>query len=191
MSGAASGVRPEQHNVVDELTRTVQSLFDAGDVIELRTFGGGATFSGYFDNHDKLIREAARYDQLGHDVYITLNELPEQISYRRYNRVDKIKGRDRITSDNDVKRRRFLFIDLGPERVSGISSTDEEKRRSFGMVLEVRGFLEELGWPEPIICDSGNGYHLLYHIDLPNDRDSKNLVSGILDALDFKSPRNR
>jgi hypothetical protein len=186
VSGAASSVRPEQHNVVDELTRTVQSLFDAGDVIELRTFGGGATFSGYFDNHDKLIREAARYDQLGHDVYITLNELPEQISYRRYNRVDKIKGRDRLTSDNDVKRRRFLFIDLDPERVSGISSTDEEKRRSFGMVLEVRGFLEELGWPEPIICDSGNGYHLLYHIDLPNDRDSQNLVSGILDALDFK-----
>ena len=33
----------------------------------------------------------------------------------------------------------------------------------------VRGDLEGRGWPAPLLCDSGNGYHLLYRIDLPSE----------------------
>ena len=63
-------------------------------------------------------------------MYITLNKLPEEIAYRRYNRIDRMKGRDASTSDKDVERRTFLFIDADCERVAGISSTNEEKRKS-------------------------------------------------------------
>jgi hypothetical protein len=171
--------------VSTELARTIDILFSPGDVVELRTFKG-ATFSGYFDDHDKLVSAAAKHDERGHDVYITLNELPKEIAYRRYNRVERMTGRDQSTSDGDVGRRVYLFIDADCERVSGISSTDEEKRKSRAKVLETRAYLRGQGWPEPIVCDSGNGYHLLYRIDLPADRDSLDLVAGVLEALDFK-----
>jgi hypothetical protein len=170
----------------DELTRTVETLYSPGDVVELRTLKDGATFSGYFDDHQKLVKAAAKYDERGHDVYITPNRLPEEIAYRRYNRVDRMKGRDASTSDKDVERRTYLFIDADCERVSGISSTDEEKRKSREKAREIRDHLRGQGWPDPIVCDSGNGYHLLYPIDLPNDQASLELIAGVLEALDFK-----
>jgi hypothetical protein len=169
-----------------ELARTVQTLYSPEDVVELRTIKDGATFSGYFDNHQKLVKAAAKYDERGHDVYFTLNELPDEIAYRRYNRVDRLKGRDATTSDKDVERRTYLFIDADCERVSGISSTDEEKRKSREKVLEIRDHLRGQGWPDPIVCDSGNGYHLLYRVDLPNDQASLDLIAGVLETLDFK-----
>jgi len=169
-----------------ELGRTVETLFSSDAVVELRTFKDGATYSGYFDNHQELVKAATKHDERGHDVYITLNKLPEEIAYRRYNRVDRLKGRDVSTSDKDVERRAYLFIDADCERVSGISSTDEEKQKSRQKVLEIRDYLKGQGWPAPIVCDSGNGYHLLYPVDLPNDQASLELVAGVLEALDFK-----
>src|SRR5918995_3739436 len=169
-----------------ELTRTTETLYSPEDVIELRTLKDGATFSGYFDDHQKLVKAAAKYDERGHDVYFTLNKLPEEIAYRRYNRVDRMKGRDATTSDKDVERRTYLFIDADCERVSGISSTDEEKRKSREKALEIRDHLRGQGWSDPIVCDSGNGYHLLYRVDLPNDQASLDLIAGVLEALDFK-----
>jgi Protein of unknown function (DUF3987) len=170
----------------DEIARSVEILFSPGDVVELRTFKDGTTFSGYFDDHQELAKAAAKHDERGHDVYITLNKLPEEIAYRRYNRIERMKGRDASTSDKDVERRTFLFIDADCERVAGISSTDEEKRKSREKVLEIRDYLRAQGWPEPIVCDSGNGYHLLYPIDLPADEAGLELISGVLEALDFK-----
>jgi hypothetical protein len=169
-----------------EIARTVENLFLPDDVIELRTFKDGTTFSGYFDDHQELAKVAAKHDERGHDVYITLNKLPEEIAYRRYNRIGRMKGRDASTSDKDVERRTFLFIDADCERVAGISSTDEEKHDSRAKVLEIREYLRGQAWPEPIVCDSGNGYHLLYSVDLPNDQANLELVAGVLEALDFK-----
>jgi putative DNA primase/helicase len=40
-----------------------------------------------------------------------------------------------------------------------------------------------LGWADPVVAKSGNGYHLLYAVDLPNDNESTALVKGVLLAL--------
>jgi hypothetical protein len=45
----------------------------------------------------------------------------------------------------------------------------------------VRQHLSAHGWPEPVQCDSGNGWRLLYAIDLPAD--DGGLVKGVLHAL--------
>lgn len=71
-------------------------------------------------------------------------------------------------------------------RPSGVSATDAEKKAAHRRALEVREFLGGLVWPEPVVGDSGNGCHLLYRIDLPNDRESLGLVKGILESLAFK-----
>jgi hypothetical protein len=49
-----------------------------------------------------------------------------------------------------------------------------------GVVLD---YLTAQGWPQPVSADSGNGIHLLYSIDLPNDDSSRDLVKGSLEAL--------
>ncbi len=41
-----------------------------------------------------------------------------------------------------------------------------------------------VGWPEPILADSGNGAHLLYRIDLPANDDG--LVKRVLEGLAFR-----
>jgi hypothetical protein len=43
--------------------------------------------------------------------------------------------------------------------------------------------LAERGWPKPVMAESGNGVHLLYRIDLPNDEASRDLVKDCLEAL--------
>src|SRR5690606_17115462 len=43
--------------------------------------------------------------------------------------------------------------------------------------------LKAEGWPEPLAGESGNGWHLLYPLDLPNDADSAALVKGALAGL--------
>ena len=83
-------------------------------------------------------------------------------------------------------RRRWLPLDFDPARPSGVSATDAEKRTALRRAVEVRGFLRGQGWPEPVVGDSGNGYHLLYRVELPNDRESLELVKGVLEALAFK-----
>lgn len=67
-----------------------------------------------------------------------------------------------------------------------MSSTDEEKRTALLRAREVREYLGGQGWPEPIFGDSGNGSHLLYRVDLPNDQESLQLLKGVLEALTFK-----
>jgi hypothetical protein len=48
---------------------------------------------------------------------------------------------------------------------------------------KIAAFLRCLGWPEAVLSDSGNGWHLYYHIDLPNDPTSYEAVKRFLKAL--------
>ena len=43
--------------------------------------------------------------------------------------------------------------------------------------------LATMGWPVPTLIDSGNGYHLRYRIDLPNDSAAHELVRSVLHSL--------
>ena len=45
-------------------------------------------------------------------------------------------------------------------------------------------YLTDLGWPAAMLVDSGNGYHILYKIDLPTNDDG--IVKNILRVLDQK-----
>ena len=168
-----------------EILRTVELLFESDAVVELRAFKGRETVSGYFDDHVLLAREASKFEDRGYSVYVTLNEVDPALLARASNRVRKVY-KEPTTSDSDILRRRWLPLDFDPARPSGVSATDTEKKAAHRRAMEVREFLRELGWPEPIVGDSGNGYHLLYRIELPNDQESLELVKGVLEALSFK-----
>jgi hypothetical protein len=168
-----------------EIVRTLEVLFDPGAVVELRAFKGRETVSGYFQDHGDLASEAGKLEDRGYSVYVTLNEVDPALLARASNRVRKVY-KEPTTSDSDIVLRRWLPLDFDPVRPSGVSATGAEKKAARRCAVEVREFLRGLGWPEPVVGDSGNGYHLLYRIELPNDRESLELVKGVLEALAFK-----
>ena len=74
-------------------------------------------------------------------------------------------------------------MDLDPPRPAGTNSTDAEKQAARKEAERVREYLNNRNWPEPMLCDSGNGWHLQYRIDLPNDDNATELVRGVLARL--------
>jgi hypothetical protein len=153
-------------------------------VAELRAFKGKRTASGYFDDHDALAREAERLDKERYQVYVTLNEVNPDLLARAANRVKEYPKS--TTSDNDIVWRRWLPLDFDPVRPSDVSSTEEEKKAAELRAREVREYLREQSWPDPVVGDSGNGFHLLFRIDLPNTQESRDLVKSVLEALAFR-----
>jgi hypothetical protein len=116
-------------------------------------------------------------------VYFTLNPVHPDLLSRRNNRED-VSERGETVSDDNITGRRLLLIDLDPKRIAGVSSTDEEKALALALAEKIRDDLKSAGWPDPIFADSGNGYHLLYRIDLPTD--DGGIVERCLKALDAK-----
>jgi hypothetical protein len=168
----------------NEIKRTLSVLFDPDAVVEIRAFKDRLTASGYFDNLQKMALEATRLDKGGYQVYATLNEVNPNLLARAANRIKERPTA--TTTDSDIKRRLWLPLDFDPKRPSGVSATKEEKRAAGLRALEVREYLEGWGWPEPVVGDSGNGYHLLYRTELPNNQESADLVKSVLEALAFK-----
>ena len=80
-----------------------------------------------------------------------------------------------------VTGRRWLLIDIDPTRPADVSATDAEKAAGSLVVSAVLDYLTGLGWPSPVINDSGNGWHLLYRVDLPNDVLSQQIIKSLLD----------
>jgi archaellum biogenesis ATPase FlaH len=116
-------------------------------------------------------------------VYFVPNPVKPELLARANNRINERPKQ--TTSDNDIRERRWLLIDLDPRRASGISSTDEEHAAAFELADRVKEYLTIEGWPDPIYADSGNGVHLVYPIELPNDDHSRQLIESTLKALDF------
>jgi hypothetical protein len=176
---------------IQQIAEWLRLLIQPGDVVELRALAASTleyrrlhTESGFFD-HDHLDAMADAAYRLTHDaqgVYFTLNPLNPDVLARRSNRVEA--AADGTARDVDVDRRCRLLIDADPVRISGVSATDDEKEKAREVIEQVRTFLRERGWPEPFFADSGNGFHLLFDVDLPAD--DGELIKRVLAALATK-----
>lgn len=158
-------------------------LIKPNQLIEVRIIESSKkNYSGYFTDIDLLIQKIEQHD--GKNIYFVLND----INYACYSREQKdtiYQNATNTTSDNDIEKRSWLLIDVDSKRATGVSSTDEEKNKSRNVSNKVYSFLRDIGFPEPICADSGNGYHLLYKIDLPNDNEHKILLQNFLKVLDM------
>lgn len=157
-------------------------LFVPGGIYEVRIPGTPeGTVSGYFNNERELNAAVASYDGKVKAIYVTMNPVNKELLARAPNRL--ITRAKITTTDAEIIRRVWLLIDLDPVRKAGTSSTDAEHQCAFDMAERVRAFLTEQRWPEPVVADSGNGAHLLYKIELPNDTGSTTLLKNILHVL--------
>ena len=168
---------------ITEIRRAVSLLLELGYVYEVRAFGKGTT-SGYFDDPEKLAQAAANLSGKVPGVYVTLNPVLPDLLARSANRLSQYARA--TTSDTQIVKRRWLPIDFDSKRPSGISSTDAEHEAALERAGECREWLRSQGWPEPIYADSGNGAHLLYMVDFPNDQEATSTIMNALKALAFK-----
>lgn len=166
------------------IREALDCLTEDGQTVELRVLGVHGkrrTDSGYFSDWEKLARAAASYEGRAEGIYFTLNPVNPSLLSRANNRVKEYAGQ--TTSDADILKRVLLPIDFDPVRPSGISATDLEKQLALERAWACRIWLMAQGWPEPTFADSGNGAHLIYGIDLPNDGESADLIKRCLSAL--------
>jgi putative DNA primase/helicase len=181
-------------------------LIDPGQVAELRAPKAAGPDPGrttnvvqFFDaaHLPEMASEALRISGRAPAVYFTLNPV----------RPELMGGRKSAADADIVSRRRFL-IDCDPKRdpdaldaarrqakergrdFEGLSATDAEKLAAMETAATIRDHLSSRGWPDPVEADSGNGAHLVYAIDLPNDAVSRDLVKAMLATLAarFNSP---
>ncbi len=172
----------------EEIKRGLSILATDDQVIEVRIpkVAGKKTRTdaGYFQDREALARAATTYNGRAHGIYFTLNPVNPALFSRAANRIEEWS--ELTTSDNDISCRRWLPLDLDPNRPSGISSTNAEHEAALARAREIREWLTAQGWPEPLFGDSGNGAHLLYRIDLPNDQTASDLVQKCLQAIAAK-----
>ena len=167
-----------------EIRRAVDILFRPGDVVEVRVPKAGRyrTISGYFSDFDELAAAVARLEQnKWPGIYWTLNPVNPALAARANEKL-KLYA-EATTSDADILGRRWLPVDLDPRRPTGISSSDGEHQQALDLAALIAKALAGQGWPEPVFADSGNGAHLLYRVDLPNNAETTELFKRCLRAL--------
>ncbi len=183
MAGPAAAPAALEPNLA-AIRAALDALFAPGAVVELRILNTprAGTVSGYYDDHDRLARDAAALQRRhGCSVYATVNPPKRELLARAANRaVERARA---TTADTDIAQRRWFFVDLDPRRPAGLSATDAEHAAALALAETLRDALSADGWPDPVLADSGNGGHLLYRVDLPNDAESTALLRGCLEAL--------
>jgi hypothetical protein len=145
-------------------------------VVELRILGvidnpnyPPFTLAGCYDYEhlDKLAQDAMTWTPKAEGCYVTINPVKADLLARAANRL--VKRPKHATTDSEITCRVGLVIDADPKRPPGVSATDAEKAAARERIDRIVAEMARRGWPDPIVADSGNGFHARYKIDLPTD----------------------
>lgn len=168
-----------------EIYKTLDVFKTDNGLIEVRIFSTinkTDIYSGIFDNKELLVDSIKRFDREPYNIYFVFNELKDALNgMPQYNKM--IKGAKAV-ADTGIKYRRWLLVDFDPIRegdVKDIASTDEEMGYSHDVAVEARKFMRSLGFTSPVVCKSGNGYHLLFRLDnIPCNNETNEVCKNVL-----------
>lgn len=169
----------------NEIERTLDVFRTDNGLVEVRIFNTSnksEIYSGIFDDKSLLIKELSRYDKDPYNIYFVFNELKDALNgLPQYNKF--IRGAKAV-ADKDIKFRRWLLLDFDPIRegdVKNIASTDDEMQNAHDVAVEARKFMRELGFTQPVVCKSGNGYHFLFRLDnIPCNEETNEACKNVL-----------
>lgn len=173
---------------------TIRQWYDVfkanNELVEIRILDPETrrTYSGYFTNIEDILREVSRFNHC--NCYFTLNVI-NPACYGREQK-DKISMRPKsTTSDSDIIARKWCLIDVDCEKPSDTNSTDEEKEEAKQVVNNIYKFLRDEGFERPVVCDSANGWHLLYKQAMKNTPENTETMKKFLQVLDmyFSTPK--
>ena len=168
---------------MDGILKSLLLLHDPEDIVEIRSIDPKPTVSGYFRaDSPNILDQIARFPN--RTFYQTINCVNPGC-YARGQHETLLPYPKETTSDNDIIGYNWILIDADPVRPSGVSATDSEKENAHTVARKVFYQLRKLGFFEPIVADSGNGYHLLYKIKA--ELSSKDTISDFLKVLDMST----
>jgi len=162
-----------------EIRRYLDVIRPDGALFEIRAIDGKSIYSGYFTDSEKAIKEMRIYRNA--NLYVVFNEIHEAC-YSRKQR-DIIIQTAINTSDNDIVSRRWILIDIDPVRPSGVNSSNDELKHALDVSSKVGKFLRNIGFSNPIFGMSGNGFHMMYRIDVKNTPEATQYVKDFLGVL--------
>lgn len=120
------------------------------------------------------------------NFYLTVNPVNEYCRSReQFNDIRRVKV---ITSESDIARLNWLALDLDTIHPAGTSATSDEVAKAEEQTKTLLDHMRKEGFDNPEIVFSGNGYHLKYRIDYPNDTEHRIKISGIIDSLHARFP---
>lgn len=194
-------------------------FFQPGEVTEIRSYGvngknkawegwagGEGLVFGYFDNPEAFGQAAEGLEAAkAAGIYFVLNPINPDLLARSANRLKAAGAKMPATSDKDIVALRWIYVDLDPDRPTGISTTQEELAAALEIRNEISKWLKgDLGFGQGIPAMSGNGAHLLLRmgmpdpnfpddpekiVDLPNTPENVEMVRACLVALQEKFGR--
>ena len=176
-------MRWEQFINAQEVRKAIAILQSPGDVFEVRAIGTAKKdiLSGYFRDAETLLKAFDTIDMRRRNVYITLGKVKDECFAR--SQSECFLKSPQTSSDTEIVSYRWLFVDLDPVRTAGISSSDTELEDANALSKVVLQYMQNLGFEKPIIAASGNGFHLLYRIDVLNDEAGRSLIAKCLKVL--------
>ncbi|MHC4947963.1 MAG: DnaB-like helicase C-terminal domain-containing protein [Planctomycetota bacterium] len=162
-------------------------LFEPGEVFEVSGLpsygadGGTPPCRGYFRDPAEAAAAVTELDDTGtmQAIEVTVNPCRADLLGRASGRF--VDGAGPAATDADIVGRRWLPVAVETRHAAGVSATAAELRLAHDVALRIRTDLARAGWGDPIVAMSGNGYRLLYRIDLPTD--DEGLVARCLAAL--------
>jgi len=171
-----------------ELFRQWWDVFHSDDpVVELRLIGPingrKSILSAYFQDCEQALQALQAYGE-GINVFAPFNRIKEACANRaQLGQFMKVESAS--TADVDIERRKWLMVDFDPVRPKDTNSSDAEQAEAKKVMIRVGTYLRDKGFRPPVVAMSGNGYHLYYRIDAPNDGGTRQTCSDFLTALDM------
>ena len=156
-------------------------LHEPDEIIEIRSIDPKPVISGYFRADSPAIaEEIARYPN--RTFYQTMNRVSDAC-YARSQHERLVERPHETTSDADILGYQWILVDADPVRPSGVSASAEEKEAAHRVAGKAMKKLMAMGFSEPVVADSGNGYHLLFRVHA--DPEERQVIADFLSVLDM------
>lgn len=171
------------------ICKALSMLHDSAPLELLACKDKGVPMVGFFDNVEAAAAEAVAWNEKGFNVFTNLNKIDLDEEMRgALNKPLQTAGRElRCANKGDVMEVNWLLVDIDPVRACDnqhVPSTDDEQGCSYEVAKAIQKFIcDEMGGPLPLFATSGNGYHLLWHVDLPVNEKIEEIAKKFLLAL--------
>jgi len=159
-------------NNTTDIKRTLLILSNHGvNKVNIRSIGKSQTKNEIFSTTeaDEILKYIKRLEK-NYNIYTTFN---------CFDTVEK-----NTVSDKDIKKIKFILLDIDPERPSGTTSTDEQKKEASEVFKKCLNFLSENEIIYHYAFDSGNGYHALIPVNIEPSKENQTIIKKFLYLLD-------
>lgn len=161
----------DEHAGVLELRGIKQGLPTRTKTISWQNFPENVSLQPMFDDFEDT---ALAWDAAGYNVYGIFNGIAENFSGSN-------------VTNEDIEARRYIFIDIDRAKKADCPADDAEVQHAIDLSQNIRCFMSECGWIEPLVVMSGNGVHLYYELNYaPNTPELTEKIRALLQLLGDK-----